>query len=321
MDKANIPAVDQPGFLEWLAGKLGVPFALPKLALPQTIKNGDKAFGRLLAAGLDNASGRIERNTAIREVKTEADLTIIRSAAAEFAAQLKTDPALAERALDYTFKDSILKQSSRERVGRLALEHLNAQATMGASSTKTAGPDASAEIDDDWLNAFSEHVGGKSNADIQALWAKILANEIRKPRSFSLQSLRLLADLSANDARLIHDNILPLVVSGHMIFSQGIPDLTDFITAEELGVLSGASSPGLNWNVTIEPGKVILPVGGKSVVAEAETKTRISIPSIPLTRFGSELRELSNDYPDPSPEYLERIVKFFGNHGLKAHIE
>jgi Protein of unknown function (DUF2806) len=183
----------------------------------------------------------MDRNTAIRAAKTDAEVKAVKAAANQLAAQMKTDECLSERALEYTFRDSILKQKNREQVGRLALEHLN---TTGEAGTDP-GPDATSEIEEDWLSAFSDHVSSKSDADIQSLWAKILANEIRKPRSFSLQSLRLLADLSADDARLLHDKILPLVVSEHLIFNQGLPDLTEFIRAEELGALSGASGIGL----------------------------------------------------------------------------
>jgi hypothetical protein len=85
--------------------------------------------------------------------------------------------------------------ADREQVGRLALEHLNANAPTGAGACVQPGADATSDIEDDWLNAFSDHVAAKSDAEIQSRRVKILANEIRKPRSFSLQSLRLLADL------------------------------------------------------------------------------------------------------------------------------
>ena len=319
MDESNLPIPEaKPGFLEWLANKFGLPFVLPKLALPQTIKNADKALGRLIAAGLDNVAGRIERNTAIRGGKTEAELKVFKAAAGQLAAQSKIDPSLTERALEYTFGETVLKQKNREQVGRLALEHLNAAAKTEAGDAGQAGPDATTEINDDWLNAFSDHVSSKSDADIQSLWAKILANEIRKPRSFSLQSLRLLADLSADDARLLHDKILPLVVAQSIIFSQGIPDLSDFIRAEELGVVTGTSSASLAWNLTVLPGSNVLAIWGGRIVMEAASETLLPIPGIMLTRFGKELLTLSNDYPPAPVDYVDRLCKFIEAHGLKV---
>ena len=318
MDESNLPLPEvKPGFLEWVADYFGIPFTLPKLALPQTVKNADKSLGRLIGAGLDSISSRWERGAAIRQAKTEADLKVIKAAAGQLAAQSKTDPYLSERALEYTFGESVLKQKNREQVTRLALEHLNATAQSKANHAGPAEPDATAEIDDDWLNAFSDHVSSKSNADIQSLWAKILANEIRKPRSFSLQSLRLLADLSAEDARLLHDKILPLVVAENMILSEGLPDLTDFIKAQELGVLSGAAGIGLNWSVTLKTGNVLIPLAGGVIAAYVETEIRVGFPSMMLTRFGKELLKLSQDYPPPPDDYVDRLCKFLEARGLQ----
>jgi hypothetical protein len=319
VDGSNLPVPEaKPGFLEWLAVKLGVPFALPKLALPQTIKNADKALGRLIAAGLDNVTSRIERNTAIRGGKTEAELKVIKAAAGQLAAQSKTDPYLSERALEYAFGETVLKQKNREQVGRLALEHLNATAQKESGDAGQAGPDAATEIDDDWLNAFSDQVSSKSDADIQSLWAKILANEIRKPRSFSLQSLRLLADLSAEDARLLHDKILPFVVSETIIFLNGMLDLSDFVRAQELGAVVGAAGTGLHWNLGLSPGTAVLPFLRGVIVIEAPQETMLPIPGILLTRFGRELLGLSNDYPPVPSDYIDRLCEYIVGRGLKA---
>jgi hypothetical protein len=226
---------------------------------------------------------------------------------------------LAERSLEYAFGETVLKQKNREQVGRLALEHLNTTAQAEAGRTDQGEPDAQTEIDDDWLNAFSDHVSSKSNADIQSLWAKILANEIRKPRSFSLQSLRLLADLSAEDARLLHDKILPLVVAEYMIFSEGLPDLTEFIRAQELGVVSGAAGLGLTWTPTFPSGAVPLRVGCRTLAVDVEKEIMVGFPSMPLTRFGSELLQLSQDYPPPPDDYIDRLSKFLeAREGLKV---
>jgi hypothetical protein len=316
VDDDNLPVATEakPSLLEWLADYFGIPFAFPKIALPQTIRNADKALGRLIAAGAENVAGRMERNTAIRAAKKDAEVKAIKAAANQLARQMKADPQLSERALEYTFRDSILKQKNREQVGRLALEHLNATAQAGTDP----GPDASSAIDDDWLNAFSDHVSSKSDADIQSLWAKILANEIRKPRSFSLQSLRLLADLSADDARLLHDKILPLAVSEHLIFSPGLADITEFIRAQELGALTGASGVGLTWNVSLRPGTTVMPLIRGALIIEATQEITMPLQGMLLTRFGKELLRLSNDYPPAPDDYIKRLIESIEGLGPKV---
>lgn len=56
------------------------------------------------------------------------------------------------------------------------------------------------EFDIDWYIRFFEGAGNVSQEDMQRLWAKMLAGEIRKPGSISLRALRTIADMSAREA-------------------------------------------------------------------------------------------------------------------------
>ncbi|QQO31205.1 hypothetical protein JJC00_21400 [Bradyrhizobium diazoefficiens] len=50
-----------PTLSDWLANWLG--FQLPSIPMPQTIKNLDKAVGRILLASGENVEARIKSNT------------------------------------------------------------------------------------------------------------------------------------------------------------------------------------------------------------------------------------------------------------------
>jgi Protein of unknown function (DUF2806) len=122
----------------------------------------------------------------------------------------------------------LLKQDNREKIAKLALEDF---------TTKVAAQtiDATAEIDDDWLNSFSDLSSRKSDADIQTLWARILSGKIRQPNSFSLKSLELLAALDTRDAHLIHE-VLSYSISRAFIYkTRSWEDISRFITGEDLG--------------------------------------------------------------------------------------
>jgi hypothetical protein len=62
---------------------------------------------------------------------------------------------------------------------------------------ESADPDA---IDDDWLIYHLEKARLVSNADMQRLWAKVLAGEANKPGSFSKRSLDFLSTLERREA-------------------------------------------------------------------------------------------------------------------------
>ena len=59
-------------------------------------------------------------------------------------------------------------------------------------------------MNQDWLNEWGEHAGFVSDENMQSLWGKILAGEIKQPGSFSLRTMQLLRNLSKEEANLIH---------------------------------------------------------------------------------------------------------------------
>jgi Protein of unknown function (DUF2806) len=177
----NLPTMSEK-ISEWLG------FQLPSIPLLQTGINLEKALGRLIAAGGKNWASRIDRGTSLREARAKAEAHIIDAAGKYLGSQIEDRSPVTERALEFAFGDSVLKQANREKIARLAVEDFTAKTTAQPT-------DATAEIDDDWLNSFSDLSSQKSNAEIQTLWAKILSGKIRQPSSFSLKSLELLASL------------------------------------------------------------------------------------------------------------------------------
>jgi len=57
-------------------------------------------------------------------------------------------------------------------------------------------------VDEDWATRFFSIVGEVSSEEIQFIWGKILAGEIKTPGSFSLRTLETLRNLSQNEARI-----------------------------------------------------------------------------------------------------------------------
>lgn len=100
---------------------------------------------------------------------------------ARFAAQREMDT------LDRVLKEETVKYSRLETI-------LGETAPMLEES---ADPNA---IDDDWLIYHLEKARLVSNADMQRLWAKVLAGEANKPGSFSKRSLDFLSTLERREA-------------------------------------------------------------------------------------------------------------------------
>ena len=59
-------------------------------------------------------------------------------------------------------------------------------------------------VNSDWINRFFTTVEDVSDAEMQQLWAHILAGEIKRPKSYSLRTLELLRNLSQKEAEAIN---------------------------------------------------------------------------------------------------------------------
>jgi hypothetical protein len=306
---ANLPPAQLPSLNEKLSAWLG--FKVPTIALPQMAKNLDKAAARLVAAGAGNLASRIERNTLLREAKATAEARVIKAAGAHLVEEIKEGAPLTERALEFSFSESILKQSNREKIVTLAIEDLSAKTAEGSA-------DANSEIEDDWLNLFSEFASHKSNADIQTLWGKILSGKIRNPSSFSLHSLQLLSAIDTVDANRIH-RILGYAINNKFILKDKfISDLADILVCEDLGVLSGSSGM-LNQSYMLKapptgaPG-AIFPMSGIVLLARFPAEIQFQIPCFSLTRFGVELYQLSGGF-ERDEQYEQQFIDFLKAHG------
>jgi len=162
-DGDELPTLGQ-AISRWLG------FQLPSISirLPQTLKNLDKAFGRIVVASGENIEERIHQSTKKVQAKGSIDV----------AGMFRTE-------------EERRKFQNKEAVARSVIEELR---------NDPGAADAPSEIEDDWLNLFARLAEDKSSEELQALFGKILAGEIRKPGSFSLRTLQLMALISRQDA-------------------------------------------------------------------------------------------------------------------------
>jgi len=69
-------------------------------------------------------------------------------------------------------------------------------------------------VDIDWITRFFDSVSDISSEDMQRIWGKILAGEVKQPGSFSLRTLRVIKNINKEEA-LLFEKIAPFVMSCH----------------------------------------------------------------------------------------------------------
>ncbi len=203
---AQLPHVQKPSLIEWLDGLL--PFRLPRINLPQTAKNFDKAASRLVDAGASNAIARIDASTQAVTSFSKACQSFIERGAKQI--RSRQHPDMDDRSLAYVLGEARLQQQNREKI----LEFASDSISLDPSSTDSVEP-----ISDDWLNIFARFASEKSDIDVQILWAKILVGEIRHPGSTKLRTLQHLATFDKHDATFAH-YMLQSTVDGYFFISR-----------------------------------------------------------------------------------------------------
>lgn len=81
-------------------------------------------------------------------------------------------------------------------------------------------------IDFDWIMRFFDAVGNVSNEELQKLWGKILAGEIRQPKTCSLRTMDIIRNMSVKEAK-IYNKLCELVLQSgdcYFIFHSGFSE-------------------------------------------------------------------------------------------------
>jgi hypothetical protein len=305
MGSDDIVPGDKPSLREWLENFL--PFRLPNIPFVRTAKNIDIALARLTGATGEHFASRIEAATRTTVAISKAEAQAIQAAAKKASEEIRSGTTLSERALIFTYRDSILKQTNREDIALKACEEL---------ARDPPCQDAPDEIALDWLNHFSRYAEYVSSETLRSLWAKILSGEIKRPGTFRITTLQKLSAILTDDANKIH-SLLNYVIDERFFYSHN-----DFISidiairAEQIGLLSmGAERFAVNLElrrvhnivaerlgVNFERERVhkicvgTLDCHDMRILAFADDPASVQIPAYSLTPFGEDLLKLSSTF-------------------------
>lgn len=94
-------------------------------------------------------------------------------------------------------QDRLLTQEVRKQ------ENIEQILSITAEELKDEPEVSNRPVDEDWLNRYINFAGDITNKEIQFIWGKVLAGEIKRPETFSLRTLELIRNLNIDEARLI----------------------------------------------------------------------------------------------------------------------
>lgn len=167
--------------------------------------------------------------------------------------------------------------------------------------SKMPHDDPTAAYDFDWYMRFYEAVGNVSDEEMQRIWAKILAGEVNRPGSFSLETLDVVRNLSKQDAELFTKickhciqsppHRLSLPRYDNYLEKCGIT-YSEILRLDEIRLVNSSGLISLNLSIENNPATIINQSLIMLIAANNEKKRKCSINQYPFTRIGCEIATL-----------------------------
>ncbi|MCL2842289.1 MAG: DUF2806 domain-containing protein [Oscillospiraceae bacterium] len=205
---------------------------------------------------------------------------------------------LAKRTGNRLMYQELRKQQNIESIVELAGAELEKEETVSDEP-----------VDPDWTIRFFNSVEDVSNEEMQKLWGRVLAGEVKRPESFSIRTLEILKNMSQAEAMifqklasycLVTRKDICLSSDTNLLREHGLAYI-DILNTEDCGLLQSQSGMVLIMNFKNESSFYI---HNKSVLghispANEETK-RFDLPVYRLTGSGEELYNIIKSSPNNS---------------------
>lgn len=182
-------------------------------------------------------------------------------------------------------------------------------------------------VEDDWIFSWRESAGRVSSRELQDLWGRILAGEIKQPGTYSMRTMEFLKGLSKSEAELISK--AAKFVIGDKIYRKKDDFLkkeslhfSQLLFLQDIGVLSGVEAVGLNtiYN-SLELDKYFRPLvaSNKIMLIEHDDPSKtVKAEVYLLTQVGIEVLKLASFQVDN--EYLHSVAEDYVRKGFRVRL-
>lgn len=300
-------------------------------------KNAFKAFAQLCTAIVDVPIAHLEGLAAEKRAETKARVALIGESGKQISEQISVSESFIDAASQKFSQKIVREQRNVQTISKIAADELKCLPEPEVTAS------ANDDVTEDWLNLFEREASAKSSEEMQFLFGKILAGEIRKPSSFSIRTVRLLGQLDANVAK-VFANFCSLVISlkngdkvvDARVFTLGKGNEADplkdwgisyssLLLLQEFGLIVAELKTKMNYSYTISKGgKQAYPFefqGKKWVLdqtAEANANQELWLSGPSLSSVGKELMAIVDVIPNAN--YAGALHGFFHSRNLKMKV-
>lgn len=223
----------------------------------------------------------------------------------QMSARQRTPEELAQRAELRLLAESVRQEKNLENVIEIASADLVLENEIVDET-----------VDDDWFTRLFSIAKDVSSTEMQYVWGKILAGEIKRPGSFSLRTLDAIRNLSQKEAK-IFQKILPLIIesdgdyfitSESSIYNKYDVAYDDIMILDECGLV--VSDGMISSTITISKDSIIMHNRNLALLAlDVKERKTFTFGLHALTNAGKELLSIL-EY-EPNDRFFINFSKYF----------
>ena len=265
----------------------------------------------------------VRREDSLSLAQTERDAEDIRSGRKSFDAS--------HQLVEFHGQASPLGITHRNRVAREIRGEVNvSKALLRAEADLEDDPQVPPDrtVDDDWLFRWRDAASVVSSEELQTLWGRVLAGEIKSPGSFSLRTLEFLKNISHEEALEIA-KLSPFVLGNHCIVrndkklldSEGIT-FSFLLGLQNLGITCGVDVAGLELETrgkNPDTFKEVLVSHDRAlVVTHEDGSKKFTLQVYGLTSIGQQVFKLGSF--KSNEVYLRNVGQVICSQGLNVSL-
>jgi len=210
----------------------------------------------------------------------------------------------------------------QEAKKQLNIENVTA---FAAEELRNEPPVTDEPLDEDWTTRFFRIAEEISNEEMQALWGKILAGEIKQPKTYSLRTLEMIRNLSKKEADIFmkvahfaiksgNDNYI-FKTNNDKVLEKHNVQYNDIALLTEIGLIQPGDFVSLQIFQQPNESHSIFTYGNIVMLAKIRANTpTIQMPVNVFTNAGNELLNFIEF--NPSLDYLTEVAKSIKNENV-----
>lgn len=215
--------------------------------------------------------------------------------------EAKAQSILAKKKAETNAEIEILRLQGEEKIAQYVLARNNQKVEnveeIISKAKQQFAPDEQVSeepVEKDWMNRFLDIAEEISDEEMQDLWGRVLAGEIKKPKSYSLRTLEVLRNLSKEEATLI-TKVSNFHVALDLLSTESFAvNIMDQTTLDDIGVICGEE---LVRTYTASNGKISFELNKQTLInIYAPIGIKIDFKGFKITKAGGEIMGLIQEH-------------------------